>query len=155
MEGLVYVVQEFNCRGENSNIGLSLYLDKRPKYEKKPSELPPISILIAAYNEEECIYQTLKSIYEQRYPSPFEIILIDDGSTDKTINFVNKVQENQYEINDGQWDATHLATTTVDGNNRAKYRVNSTIFLKIDTNNKVQGKIDVAGQVMKVKEDYV
>jgi hypothetical protein len=33
----------------------------------------------------------------------------------------------------------------VDGNNRAKYRVNSTIFLKIDTNNKVQGKIDVAG----------
>ena len=45
-----------------SFIGLSLYLDNRPKYEKKPSELPPISILIAAYNEEECIYQTLKSI---------------------------------------------------------------------------------------------
>ena len=77
-----------------SFIGLSLYLDNRPKYKKKIQEFPPISILIAAYNEEECIYQTLQSIYDQKYPSPFEIILIDDGSKDNTVKFVKSFIEN-------------------------------------------------------------
>jgi biofilm PGA synthesis N-glycosyltransferase PgaC len=72
-----------------SFIGLSLYIDHRPKYEKKRTEFPPVSILIAAYNEEECIYQTLKSINDQRYPAPLEIILVDDGSIDKTLSHVD------------------------------------------------------------------
>jgi biofilm PGA synthesis N-glycosyltransferase PgaC len=77
-----------------SFLGISLYIDSRPQYKKPKDKFPPISILIAAYNEEECIYQTLQSIYEQRYPSPFEIILVDDGSTDKTVEYVNLFNKN-------------------------------------------------------------
>jgi biofilm PGA synthesis N-glycosyltransferase PgaC len=57
-----------------------------------PEDLPEISmnqgrvsILIAAYNEEDTIERTLKSIYEQSYNDDFEVILIDDGSTDNTV----------------------------------------------------------------------
>ena len=76
-----------------SFIGLSLYMDKRPKYNKV-EKLPPISILIAAYNEQSCIYDTLKSIYDQKYPSPFEVIVINDGSIDKTVEYVKSFKNN-------------------------------------------------------------
>ena len=36
-------------------------------------------------------------------------------------------------IKEGSWDAIHLVTTTIDGQNKVKYRLNSTIFLFIDS----------------------
>ena len=77
-----------------SFVGISLYLDKRPKFTLEKKELPPISILIAAYNEESCIYETLKSVYSQYYPSKFEVIVVSDGSKDKTVEYVNLFRKN-------------------------------------------------------------
>ncbi len=77
-----------------SFIGFSLYIDNRPKFKSTGKTLPPVSILIAAYNEEECIYQTIYSIFSQSYKSPFEIIIVDDGSTDKTVFRVNQFKKN-------------------------------------------------------------
>ena len=75
-----------------SFVNFSLFLDKRPKFDtKKP--LPPISILIAAYNEEETIYNTLETIYNQDYPNDIQVIVINDGSTDRTLQEVNKFIE--------------------------------------------------------------
>jgi cellulose synthase/poly-beta-1,6-N-acetylglucosamine synthase-like glycosyltransferase len=49
-------------------------------------KLPKVSIIIPAYNEEENIDVVLKSATQLNYPSEkLEIILIDDGSTDKTL----------------------------------------------------------------------
>jgi len=42
-----------------------------------------VTVLIAVYNEEKYIAKCIESIAEQTY-SPIEIIVIDDGSTDKT-----------------------------------------------------------------------
>ncbi|MBP0724398.1 glycosyltransferase [Bacillus sp. RG28] len=44
---------------------------------------PFVSVLIAAYNEEEVIVKTIKSILQSEYPN-FEVIIVDDGSKDQT-----------------------------------------------------------------------
>ncbi len=52
---------------------------------------PLISILIPTFNEEEHITGCLESVLAQTYPK-VEIIVIDDGSTDSTINLVKKIK---------------------------------------------------------------
>ena len=47
-----------------------------------------ISIIITAYNAEKTIEKCLKSILENEY-SDYEIIIVDDGSTDKTEEIIN------------------------------------------------------------------
>lgn len=45
---------------------------------------PPVSVIIAAYNEEKVIERTIDSILQNGYPA-MEIIVVDDGSKDKTL----------------------------------------------------------------------
>lgn len=42
-----------------------------------------VSVVIAAYNEAECVGQCLGSLRRQAHPS-FEVVVVDDGSTDRT-----------------------------------------------------------------------
>jgi cellulose synthase/poly-beta-1,6-N-acetylglucosamine synthase-like glycosyltransferase/peptidoglycan/xylan/chitin deacetylase (PgdA/CDA1 family)/spore germination protein YaaH len=51
---------------------------------------PPISIIIAAYNEAKVIQATLRSVADTDYPGIIEIVVIDDGSTDQTAAEVKK-----------------------------------------------------------------
>src|SRR6056297_1491307 len=44
----------------------------------------PLSIIVPAYNEQETISENIKSILKLNYPE-FEIIVVNDGSTDNTI----------------------------------------------------------------------
>lgn len=63
---------------------LSFTADK--KKEKKfytDDELPLVSVIIPAYNEEKTIAKTIKSILKSEYPS-FEVLVVDDGSKDNT-----------------------------------------------------------------------
>lgn len=48
---------------------------------------PTVTVVIAAYNEEEVINKTIASVLESDYPD-LEIIVIDDGSTDHTAEVV-------------------------------------------------------------------
>ena len=57
-------------------------------------------------------------------------------------------------IKEGTWDAIHLVTTTIDGQNKVKYRLNSTIFLFIESHGDDFGQLNVGGQVLKVREEY-
>jgi len=51
-----------------------------------------ISVIVPVYNEEETIGECLEALTNQDYSKPdFEIIVVDDGSTDKTPQIVNKV----------------------------------------------------------------
>ncbi len=65
-------------------LAVSYLVDNR---KTKPflAEYPGISLLIAAYNEENYIEATLSSIVKQDYTGPLQIILIDDGSKDDTV----------------------------------------------------------------------
>jgi biofilm PGA synthesis N-glycosyltransferase PgaC len=66
---------------------ISYLLDKRPTAKSVDNNVP-VTILIAAYNEEDCIGKTLVSISKQNYSGIVQVIVIDDGSTDETINIV-------------------------------------------------------------------
>jgi len=71
----------------NAFLVAALLLDRRPRL-KPLIEYPGISILVAAYNEQESIADTIKSIAQQQYPGEFEVIVIDDGSKDATAAIV-------------------------------------------------------------------
>ena len=53
---------------------------------------PLVSILIAAYNAERTIADTLKSAIGQTWPRK-EVILVDDGSTDRTAEVVRQFKD--------------------------------------------------------------
>ena len=47
--------------------------------------LPTVSVIIPTYNRKDLLSETLDSLAQQTYPSDrFEVILVDDGSTDGT-----------------------------------------------------------------------
>ena len=69
------------------------YLSK--KNQKKPlftnKELPFLTIIIPAYNEEKSIKRTIQTALDSDYPKDrFEIIVVDDYSTDLTEQVVNR-----------------------------------------------------------------
>lgn len=53
---------------------------------------PKVSILIAAHNEEAVIESSLKAAHAIDYPD-FEIVVVDDGSTDQTASIVARYRE--------------------------------------------------------------
>lgn len=63
-----------------------LSLEKqRIRAARKPSELPPVSIIVPAWNEEAGIGKTLDSLLKLKYPKDrLEIIVVNDCSTDGT-----------------------------------------------------------------------
>lgn len=55
------------------------------------SNLPTISVVIPCYNSEGFVDRAVRSVLEQRY-APEEIICVDDGSTDDTLNVLKSIQ---------------------------------------------------------------
>lgn len=53
---------------------------------------PEISVIIPLYNKESCIRRTLNSVLSQTFTN-FEIIVVDDGSTDKSFEIVSEYKK--------------------------------------------------------------
>jgi peptidoglycan-N-acetylglucosamine deacetylase len=49
-----------------------------------PTYSPSIAVVVPAYNEEKVILQTIASLLACEHPERFEIVVVDDGSTDGT-----------------------------------------------------------------------
>jgi biofilm PGA synthesis N-glycosyltransferase PgaC len=55
-----------------------------PKGDWPDGEWPPVTILVAAWNESEAIVRTLDQIGELSYPGPLAVVVADNNSTDDT-----------------------------------------------------------------------
>lgn len=77
-------------------------------------DVPVVSVLCFAYNQEPYISQTLDGFLMQKTDFPFDVIVHDDASTDETANIIREYEnkfpkiikpiyetENQYSKNDG------------------------------------------------------
>jgi len=56
-----------------------------------------VSVLIPAFNAEKYIEETIQSILKQAYPE-IEIIVVDDGSTDDTVNILKGIDDKRLQI---------------------------------------------------------
>lgn len=74
------------------------YLTDSRKNKPYNGTYPPVTILVAAYNEENSIEFTLNSLKNQKYHGIIDIILIDDGSTDKTVAKARNLKLNNLQI---------------------------------------------------------
>jgi glycosyltransferase involved in cell wall biosynthesis len=70
------------------------YRKKFPHMEeiKQDESWPTVSILVPAFNEEKVLEGAVQSTLSCDYPN-FDIIIIDDGSTDKTLSIAKELSE--------------------------------------------------------------
>lgn len=68
----------------NAFLACGLLLDRRPP-RRRIEVYPGVSIIIAAYNEEDSIVSTVESIARQNHLGKLDVIVVDDGSTDNTL----------------------------------------------------------------------
>lgn len=71
---------------------------ERTTGQADPAFTPPISVLIAAYNEAKVIDATLRSVLDTDYTGDMEIIVVDDGSQDDTAALVAAMTETDTRI---------------------------------------------------------
>ncbi|MFQ5836469.1 MAG: glycosyltransferase family 2 protein [Candidatus Bathyarchaeia archaeon] len=104
------------------NLGAA-YAHKR--HEKKEgsssprSSFPLVTVIVPAYNEEKAIGKTVKALLKLSYLNK-EIIIVDDGSTDKTLEIARSyVKDDVLKVltkpNGGKWDALNTGIKTANG----------------------------------------
>lgn len=78
------------------------------RYEKNLGvSVPFVSIIIPAFNEEQSIMRSLTALKQLDYPR-FEIIVINDGSTDFTYSVIEQAQVNYIHLRQNQGKAAAL-----------------------------------------------
>lgn len=123
----------------NAFLATSLLLDNRPE-RSAPLVYPGVSILIAAYNEESGLGATIESIANLNYVGPIEALVLNDGSTDRTVAEFHAAcadlslpeninirlldfKQNRGKaavLNSGLEVATHELVCTIDGDSRLR-----------------------------------
>lgn len=53
--------------------------------------LPPLSVIVHAFDNPESLAVLLGSVFSQDYPAPFEVIVVNDGSSEDVTDVVNRM----------------------------------------------------------------
>lgn len=56
-----------------------------------PPSWPAVSVIIPSYNRARELERCLLSLFQQNYPAPIEILVVDDASTDETASMVKQL----------------------------------------------------------------
>jgi biofilm PGA synthesis N-glycosyltransferase PgaC len=81
----------------NAHIVASIIMDSPPPLPLDV-KYPAVTVLVAAYNEANDIRETFRGLGQQDYPAPVKIILVDDGSTDGTVDILRSLRLPNLEI---------------------------------------------------------
>src|SRR5687768_16989282 len=80
-----------------AGYGLVIFILSKLRVKRKPinhlqdNDLPPVTVLVAAYNEEQCIEDKIANTLNLNYPKDkLSILFVTDGSTDSTPLIVKK-----------------------------------------------------------------
>ncbi len=73
----------------NANLIAALLLDRPPRL-RFDFDFPALTVVIACFNEEATIEETLDYIAKQDYPGKLKVLVADDGSTDRTAKLARK-----------------------------------------------------------------
>lgn len=121
---------------------------------------PKVSVVTVTYNAEQYLEQTIKSVLEQDYQN-IEYIIIDGGSSDKTVELIKKYEEFLAhwvsEPDSGIYDAMNKGITVASGewinfmNAGDSFVLNSTIS---DVINEIEPKTDfIAGDIFYITKE--
>jgi poly-beta-1,6 N-acetyl-D-glucosamine synthase len=99
------------------------YAHKRHENHDSSSDITDgtslVTVIVPAYNEEKAIGKTIDALLKLSYVNK-EIIVIDDGSTDGTLEVAKKSAENDFtrivsKANGGKWDALNAGINVAKG----------------------------------------
>jgi biofilm PGA synthesis N-glycosyltransferase PgaC len=74
----------------NAHLIASLLFDRPPPL-RFDLDYPEITVIIACYNEEESVGETIEYVGRSDYPGPMRIMVADDGSTDRTVEIAEEL----------------------------------------------------------------
>ena len=88
-----------------SYLHTPLIIRKRPHLTRQQhsNNLPLVSVIVPARNEQDNIQRCLLSLLAQNYPS-FEVIVVNDSSTDYTLEIVRKIKISPIKQREGGGD---------------------------------------------------
>src|SRR5438552_605836 len=72
-----------------------IWLAARFRRARKTTFEAPISVVVAAYNEEKVIAETLRTLLATDYKGEIEVVVVDDGSRDRTAAEVERVSRGE------------------------------------------------------------
>lgn len=107
----------------NAFLIFSICMDNKEDIRENIPREEDISIIIPCYNEQNTIYDTIKSISEQEYKGKIYLYVVDNNSTDKTKKIIDAAISNysrddlliEYilEKNQGKYNALNTALTKI------------------------------------------
>ena len=108
-----------------------IWLASRFRRRPKTDFAEPISVVIAAYNEEKVIAQTLRTLLATEYNGEIEVVVVDDGSRDRTAAEVERVVGNDSRVRLFQQENRGKARALQRGLAAARYDI--IVFIDADT----------------------
>jgi cellulose synthase/poly-beta-1,6-N-acetylglucosamine synthase-like glycosyltransferase len=71
----------------------------RRRGDRSAEELPALSMLIAAYNEEEHLQEKIRNIAALDYPADkLQVVIVSDGSSDGTNSILRQISDSRIEV---------------------------------------------------------
>ncbi len=108
-----------------------IWLAYRFRRGPKSNFAEPISVVVAAYNEEKVIAGTLRTLLATDYQGEIEVVVVDDGSRDQTAAEVERVAQSESRVRLLQQDNHGKARALQRGLATARYGI--VVFIDADT----------------------